>query len=50
LTHVQEGLADIWKENILEGLEVGKIKFVIARKFLVKLKKKFEGRIISQQR
>ena len=34
-------MADIWKKNILEDLEVEEIEFVTTREFLEELKKKF---------
>lgn len=43
LRYMQRGSADIQKENILEDLEAGKIKFESARDFLVELEKKFGG-------
>ena len=41
LSHVQGGSADIWKENVMEELEAGKVEYKIAEKFLMSLKKKF---------
>jgi len=43
LSYVQRESADVWKENMLEDLEVGKIEYESAREFLVGLKKKFGG-------
>jgi len=43
LSYVQGGSADIWKENIMEELETGEIKFESAREFLAGIKKEFEG-------
>ena len=37
-------MADIWKEDLLEDLEIGEAKFGLAEEFLLKLKKKFGGR------
>ena len=34
LSYVQGGSADVWKENILEDLEVGEVEYKSARKFL----------------
>jgi len=34
---------DVWKENMLEDLEAGKIKYESAGEFLAGLKKEFEG-------
>ena len=45
LSHVQEGLADIWKENVIEELEVGEMEYETAEEFLTVLRKKFGGRI-----
>lgn len=41
LLYVYEGLADIQEENILEDLETEVLEYVIVRKFLVDLKRKF---------
>ena len=40
---MQEGLIDIWKENILEDLEAGKVEYELAEEFLVEIKKEFGG-------
>ena len=40
-SYVQEGSADIWKENMLEDLELGNLEYETAEKFLADLKKKF---------
>jgi len=40
---VQEGSADVWKENILEDLETEEVEFESAGEFLLELKKEFEG-------
>ena len=42
LLYVQEGLADVWKENVLEDLEVRVLEYEIAEKFLTDIKKEFE--------
>ena len=34
---------DVWKENILENLEVRETEYKSAREFLVELKKEFGG-------
>jgi len=34
---------DVWKENIMEELESGKIEYETAEKFLISLKKEFRG-------
>ena len=44
LSYVQGGLADVWKENIMEELESGKIEYESVEEFLTSLKKKFGGR------
>ena len=43
LLYVQGELADTWKENMLEDLEADILKYEIAGKFLVKIRKKFGG-------
>ena len=43
LSYVQGESADIWKENIMEELEVGKMEYEMAEEFLTVLKKKFSG-------
>ena len=43
LSYIQRGSANIWKENILEDLEVGVLEYTIVREFLADLKKEFEG-------
>jgi len=43
LLYVQEGLAYIWKENVLEKLKSGEVEFESTGEFLLKLKKEFEG-------
>ena len=40
---MQEGLADIWKENLLEDLEAGSLEYKTVREFLADLKKEFRG-------
>jgi len=40
---MQGGAADVWKENVMEELEAGKIEYEIAEEFLMSLKKKFGG-------
>jgi len=44
LSHVQGGSADVWKENVMEELESGKIEYETAEKLLTTLKKEFGGR------
>ena len=36
-SYVQEELADIWKENILEDLKVGELEYMIVEEFLANL-------------
>ena len=43
LTYVQGGTADIWKENMIEELEMGEIEFESAGEFLAEIKKEFGG-------
>jgi len=43
LSHVQGGSADIWKENIMEELEAGKVEYETAEELLMSLKKEFGG-------
>jgi len=40
---MQGGSADIWKENVLEDLEVGKMEYELAGEFLTQIKKEFGG-------
>jgi len=40
---VQGGVADIWKENIMEELELGEVEYESVEEFLTSLKKEFEG-------
>ena len=42
LSHVQRGSADIWKENVMEELEVGEIEYETAEEFLTVLRKEFD--------
>jgi len=42
-SYVQEESADMWKENVLEDLEVEILEYVIVGEFLANLKKKFGG-------
>ena len=43
LTYVQRGLADVWKENIMEELESGEVEYESVEEFLTTLKKEFGG-------
>ena len=36
---MQGGIANIWKENILEDLEVGEVEYESAGEFLIEIKK-----------
>lgn len=41
LVYVQGGLANIWKENLLENIKVEEMAFALVRDFLVELKREF---------
>jgi len=43
LSYVQEGSADVWKENVMEELESGEIEYETAEKFFTNLRKEFGG-------
>ena len=43
LSHMKRGSADVWKENVMEELELGKIEYELAKEFLTSLKKEFGG-------
>jgi len=43
LSYVQGGLADIWKENMMEEMEAGEVEYESAEEFLTCLKKEFGG-------
>jgi len=43
LSYMQGGVADVWKENVLEELEAGELEFETAGEFLAEIKKKFGG-------
>jgi len=43
LSYVQGEMADVWKENIMEELENGKVEYESAEEFLKSLKKEFGG-------
>jgi len=43
LSYVQGGLADVWKENILEDLEGGTLEYKTVGEFLADIKKEFGG-------
>ena len=40
---MQEGTADMWKENVMEELETGELEYESAEEFLTSLKKEFGG-------
>ena len=42
LLYVQRGLANVWKENLLEDLELRELEFGLAEEFLLELKKEFD--------
>ena len=41
LSYIQEGSADIWKENVLEYLEAREVEYESTGEFLAKIKKEF---------
>ena len=41
LSHVQEGIVDIWKENVIEELEAGEMEYKMVEELLTVLKKEF---------
>jgi len=43
LSYVQGGSADVWKENVMEELETGKVKYENVEEFLTSLRKEFGG-------
>ena len=43
LSHVQGAAADVWKENIMEELELGEVKYELVEEFLASLRKEFGG-------
>jgi len=43
LSYVQGESADVWKENVLEDLEVGLLEYKTAEEFLVEIRKEFGG-------
>ena len=43
LSYVQGGLADVWKENIMEELESGEIEYETVEEFFTNLRKEFGG-------
>ena len=43
LTYVQGGSADVWKENVMEDLEAGEVKYGSVEEFFTILRKEFGG-------
>ena len=43
LSYVQEGTADVWKENVIEELETREVEYEMVEEFLSSLKKEFGG-------
>ena len=43
LSYIQGGSVDIWKENIMEELESGKVEYELVEEFLNSLKREFHG-------
>jgi len=43
LSYIQGGTADVWKENVMEELEAGKLEYETVEEFLTSLKKEFGG-------
>ena len=43
LSYVQGGLADIWKENVMEEMEAGEVEYESAEEFLTCLRNEFGG-------
>ena len=43
LSYMQGGIADIWKENVMEELESGELEYKSVEEFLTSLKKEFGG-------
>jgi len=43
LSYVQGGSADVWKENVMEELESGKVEYESVEEFLTSVKKEFGG-------
>jgi len=40
---VQGGSADVWKENVMEEMELGEVEYESVEEFLTSLKKEFGG-------
>ena len=45
LTYVQGGAADVWKEIVIQDLEIRILEFETVGKFLEEIKKKFGGEV-----
>jgi len=43
LSYVQGGLADVWKENVMEELESEEVEYESVEEFLTNLRKEFGG-------
>ena len=43
LSYVQEGSADVWKENVMEELESGEMEYETVEEFFTNLRKEFGG-------
>ena len=43
LSYVQGGSANIWKENMMEELEAGKVEYELVEELLTSLRKEFGG-------
>ena len=43
LLFIQEGSADVWKENMIEEVEKGEMEYEIVEEFLTVLKREFGG-------
>jgi len=43
LSYVQGGSADVWRENMMEEIEVGEVEYETVEEFLTILKKEFGG-------
>ena len=43
LSYVQGESVDVWKENVMEELEVGEVEYELVEDFLTSLKKEFGG-------
>jgi len=43
---VQRGSADVWKENILEDLEVRLLEYKTMGEFLMEIRKEFGGGVL----